>query len=516
MGMRLRTAGLVLGGMALWQLAGCSSTRQYRCPDPIGVIVRDDCEVYRTRYEATRVDLAAGVSKFKVEGSISQQALRDPSQLIQVMSARMVALCHDFNACRITPQQYSQRRAEIDKTMTAIAAISEQLQQPGLKPAERRRLLDRLMQLLSVPAPATPPNRQPSAAAPPPRKRRRYLSRSQPWLGSRFLPPLPPVAEGFPRLLPQWSARSLGHVWVPRSPDKPAFKKIGGWILGKCVTLAGRLEADDRLEIRFADGRRLGCPVGRNHEEGGRVCCRPPKEFHLNGSHLEAEYFYRRAATGQTARLGKIERRVVENVEHSYCLDHDSEVSEGWLHFQPEPPELPADYERPYLRVTLRLRRYRPATVRCFADGQAVTGAIRAGRGSGQTGTCQDLPRYYKTDEHTSVARSHPFVRWQHYEFALPFLAPAGKGAPLPKGFTTWPPRAGQWRCLVKVEATPVRELRFQVKADGKLQPVPGQRGRPGDLNSPWWRVDTRILPNDVEFLDHLGDFPALVKGGTS
>ena len=111
----------------LTQLIACAASREYQCPDPIGLIIRDDCETYQTRYEATRVNVSAGVSKLKVEGSFAEETLRDPSELIQVMGARMTALCHDFNACRLTSADYQRRREEIDKTMTAIMALSDQL-----------------------------------------------------------------------------------------------------------------------------------------------------------------------------------------------------------------------------------------------------------------------------------------------------------------------------------------------------------------------------------------------------
>ena len=35
-------------------LAACSN--EYVCPDPIGRIIRDDCEVYKTKYESLKVE----------------------------------------------------------------------------------------------------------------------------------------------------------------------------------------------------------------------------------------------------------------------------------------------------------------------------------------------------------------------------------------------------------------------------------------------------------------------------
>lgn len=491
-------------------LAACAGSRQYQCPQPIGTIVREDCEVYRTRYEATRVGLAAGISEFKLEGSVEQQALRDPSELIQVMGARLVALCHDFNACRITPREYAERRDEIDHTMTAIAAISEQLKQPGLQPKERRSLLERLMGLLAPPPSpggTRPPARGPQpgtssgSSQPPVEKQRRFFSSSEPWMGTRFLPPQPPSPQGFPRLLPAWGVRTLDHVWVPRSPTTPQRKKIGGWMLRTGIYLAGNLEADDRVEISLADGRRYGCPVRRHLPQGGRVSCRSPQDIFLTGSSFSAEVYYQRAASGRQELLGRVERQVRKSHSGGYCVDYDERLGQGWLYFLPEPRYLPAEFERPYLRVTLRLRTYRKATARCFVGTESITGALRTSRGSGQTGTCQDRPRWRQVDEHTSRPVPHPFIRWQHYEFGLPYVVPRQPGRKPPAGLSTWPPRSGEWRCRVTVEGQPVRELRFTIDANGRPRPGPHQQGRPGDLAGPWWQVETRILPNQVEDL---------------
>ncbi|RME22624.1 MAG: hypothetical protein D6806_12685, partial [Deltaproteobacteria bacterium] len=301
--------------------AACAGPAQYQCPQPIGVIVRDDCEAYRTRYEATRVDLSAGISKFAVDTSIRQEALRDPSELVQVMSARMVALCHDFNACRLTPAEYAKKREEIDRTMTAIAAIGQQLNQPGLSADERKKLLERLTDLLAPPQSQAPPGKH--ARTPPgrpsgPKKRR--VAGSLPWLGSRMLPPMNPVPDGFPRLLARWSARTLEHVWVPKSPDRPHDQKIGGWMLRTGVRLAGSLQADDRVEIRLADGRSWSCPVRRNKPEGGYVTCKPKEKIYFTGSTFDAEVIYHDADSGKSASLGVLRRRIRKSYSGGFCL----------------------------------------------------------------------------------------------------------------------------------------------------------------------------------------------------
>ena len=149
----LRLAGLWVMGLIVIQVLGCAASQEYQCPEPIGLIIRDDCDTYQTRYDSLRVDLGAGIGPAKLETSIRKEAMRDPSELVQVMGARMTALCHDFNACRITSADYLRQRKEIDQTMTAIMALGEQLKRSDLTQSERQQLLEKLMRLLGEPAP---------------------------------------------------------------------------------------------------------------------------------------------------------------------------------------------------------------------------------------------------------------------------------------------------------------------------------------------------------------------------
>jgi hypothetical protein len=487
---------LVFAGL-LTQLIACAASREYQCPDPIGLIIRDDCETYQTQYETTRVNVSAGVSKLKLEGSFADESLRDPSELIQVMGARMTALCHDFNACRLTPSDYQRRREEIDKTMTAIMALSDQLRRPDLKPEERRLLLEKLMRMLGEPV--QKPKETGSAPAPEKKIRKMAFFSSDPWVGSTMLPPMPPpVKPGFPRMLSKWGRATLDHVWVPKSPDKPHNMKLGGYFPRARATLWGHLEADDRLEIRYHDGKKYTCPVRKNADGVNTIYCKAPKEFLLTDPHYSYEVRYYKAVDDAWATLGKIDRDVVTTFDKAYRADYDRRMNEGWLYFIPEPRHTPADFERPHLYVTVRLRDHKKATARCYVGGEAVTKALRTGRGSGQTGTFQDRDRYEQVKPGHSRAVKHPFIEWWHYSIPLPFVVPRAKGTP-PEGMQLWPPKTGNWRCVVKVDNQPVRELKFTVKKDGKLEPLEGQQGNPGDLIHTWWKVNTQVIPNKVE-----------------
>ncbi len=484
-------------------LSGCASSREYRCPDPIGTIVRDECENFATRYESAKVALQAGIGPAQVGATFSEDALRSPTELIQVMSQRMVALCHDFNACRLTPADYLARREEMDRTMTAITALGEQLKRPDLPPAEREQMLAKLFDMLGAP----PPRRTAPAAGtttvstpPEPEKPRKIAIYSdEPWFDSRLRPPVaPPVKEGFPRLVSPWGHGTLDHIWVPKSSDQPHDMKLGGFQVRPHLTLWGKLEADDRIELRFEDGFMARCPVKRNTDGVAGVYCPLPKERPWTGRTFAYRVAYYRAATDDWAEIGRAQWAVAPSAEKSWAVDYDEHLDQGWLYFFPEPPALPAQFEQPRLYVTLRLRKHHKATARCSVGGEPVTPAMQSERGSGQTGTLQDRPRYREVSPHSSQAVAEPFLEWWHYVFALPFVV-VRAGAAVPEGLAVWPPKTGEWVCRVSVEGTPVRELHFTVKPDGSLEPAPGQRGQAGDLVHPWWKVDTRVLPNSVE-----------------
>ncbi|HUU01210.1 MAG TPA: hypothetical protein VM425_07225 [Myxococcota bacterium] len=497
----MRRAIFLMSTVVIAQVIGCAASREYRCPDPIGPIIRDDCDSYRTRYESLRVDLSAGVGSAKLEAGIHSEALRDPSELIQVMSARMTALCHDFNACRMTAADYRRRREEIDKSTTAIVALGEQLKRSDLTQQQRQQLLEKLMRLLGEP---TPRKQTPPATLKPENDTQKHVRKqaffsSDPWFGSLNLPPIPgPVKEGFPRLITHWGRPTIDHVWVPKSKDKPHNMKVAGYAPRIALKLWGHIEADDQVEIRFDDGRKQRCPVKQNGDGVNVVRCKLPKDFFFTKLHYGYQVGYYSATRDAWATLGSEDRDVAQSVEKSFKIDYDRDMRAGWLSFLPEPRALPADFERPHLFVSLRLRDYQKATARCWVGDQAVTGAIRTSRGSGQSGTLQDRPRYEKINPHSSRSVAHPFIEWWHYEFPLPFIVFRAKGT-LPEGMQLWPPKTGAWLCRVMVDAVPVRELLFKVKKDGKLEPLDGQLGKSGDMLHPWWRVETRILPNKIE-----------------
>ncbi len=509
---RLAVTCLLLWVAALG--AGCSAGGEYLCPEPIGLIVRDDCDDFKTRYESLRVSVAAGFSQLKVETSFAEQALRDPSELIQIMSARMLGLCHDFNACRLTAAEYRRRRDELDRTTTAIVALGDQLASPGLAPAQRKQALDQLLALLAPPPVAPTPAPTPGLAAPaaakpvaaPKPAKRRYLGSKDAWFDSNFRPPVaPPTVAGFPRLLASWGKQSIDRSCkTEKQPD--CYRPLPR------VWLWGEYEADDVVELSLDGGQTLRCPVGRSGQGVFRLNrCKLPKEVALTAPRYSIGVAYVRASDEKRAELGRIEQTVARaryadygKLRLHFGIDHDADRAQGWLFFMPEPRGLPAEAERPYLYATLRYRKspgrsmFPKGTLRCFVDGKPVGPALRTARGSGETGWFQDQSRYVQVKPGHSRAAKDPLLVWKHYLFALPWVAGRDGKAP-PADAKAWPPAAGRWTCKLKVEGEYLRELSFEIDQQGRPRALAGQQGQPGDLVHPWWRIETKILPNQVE-----------------
>src|SRR5262249_57985514 len=55
---------------------------------------------------------------------------------------------HDFNTCRLTNQEYRERRDQADRLLTSITALTGQLKNPSLDAATRQKLVSELLALL--------------------------------------------------------------------------------------------------------------------------------------------------------------------------------------------------------------------------------------------------------------------------------------------------------------------------------------------------------------------------------
>jgi hypothetical protein len=482
-------------------LGGCGASHEYVCPDPVGKIILDDCEIYKTKYEALKVELGASFAGlFTAQTSLGKTSLRDPTELIQVLSLRTLALCKDFNACRVPPLEYRQRREQTDRVFTAVATLQEQLK-GQLDPESKAKLVRELVRVLSEDRGSSGSSTGGSSTATggsgeerPSRQRRLGPYRSWvPWYDTRLLPPQPRAASGFPVLA--GASFSLVHVFRQESP----YGTTGYRPTATFYLWGGRVEADDMLTIDWG-GRTSDCPIGHGDENGlARLHCESPKTLNLTGASFTVRVTYRRGGDGKTAMIGQRTVPILSFQDEShrkgsltYGIDHDPQAREGRLVFRPY-DGLPPELEQPSLLVVLKLRKHMNATARCWVNGQVATAGLETSRYGGQDGMFQDRQRYRKTGPGSSEAVKEPHVYWWRYDFPLPFVFKRGS-APVPDKLKAWP-LPGKWRCVVSVEGEPVRELTFRVGSDGKPAPHPRQAEQP----DPGWLLETKLVENPFE-----------------
>ncbi len=449
----LSSVALLLAGV----VGGCATYSQYRCPDPIGEIVRQDCDDYKMRYESMQASLQVSFGSLSIGGSMGQERLRDPSELIQVMVHQMLALCHDYNACRVPSTDFSRRREQMDRTFTAVMAILDQLKRSGLSDGERQSLLRELITILKGPAPVAPagvaktPAAEPSKPAPPVFTRNPFRRNTGWWLASKQLPPQPPPTPDLPVLI---------GLKVHESRRQP--------MKGFTVYLWGKIPEDDDLWAEGPAGVRMPCKLSRKRDQPlASASCRPKRGTQMPQQD-SFKLSYTIGAKAQTVALGEVDLRDQLRVHH------------GWLAFQPEPiTQEPVLRERPYLVMFSAARANQTVGARCWHDGKP----LRSGGSA-----------VLKGSRHTN-----PYIRVQTYVIPLPFVVDYGDLRAQPAQDPPLSAAAGPWRCVLKLGADALREVRFQVTPAGAIEAHPKQRGQAGQLASPWWLLETRVLPNPQE-----------------
>lgn len=405
---------------------------EYRCPDPIGPIVRDDCEVYETRYEALAVELGVTFAGFGVSVGGGDEALRDPSELLQVLRLQTMALCRDYNACRVRPGEYRARRQAMDQKYTAIIALSEQLRAAD-DTATRRQLVDRLVEAVRAPvAVEGPPTK--------PRQRRAIFRRdTHMWIGGVHMAPAAPQPTATPALA-WWQPIQVRGA---RAPTTRVF-----------LTFRGEAAADDFAYAILPDGTEARCavkPSGPRADDPerapqARATCDFEIEVPPTTGRLAIDY--RPGLTGERHRLGTVP------------LDPAARQREAWLAYLPSPVDHePIDHARPWLVVFLPERPDRNVTMRCNNREAPVGGVIKA---------------------RSSMRRVAGLTR---YHLPLPISLPRPGRVREASGDLLPSEAAGEWTCRISVLGAEKRRVTFTLDATGH----PVVEAPSGGIAPPWW-----------------------------
>lgn len=466
---------------ALALLSACGGAPERDCPAPIGRIVLEDCDVYRRRFEALRVDVDLILGAADVRVNVARRSLRTrakPGEALDVLSHQLHAMCRDHNACRAPDPG---RRAAIDAQITAITVLRDRIEaEPD--PEARALLVDELSRVLL-------------RAGAGPKVPRAHYSSWLPWFGAVQRPPQPDPPVGAPVLA------GVDFDTQARFADGRGVVGYGPRARVDLWWPKGAFEADDALVLDWGGGHVSECPVrgsgnGPDHRSLG---CHAPEEMVSTDDVITVAVRYRTGADGIEHAIGKASAPVVmHHTEEDrpapvWDVDLDPTARTGRLVWRPHDGALPAEVDQPSLYVVLKLREYERPTARCQIGGEDAFGVLSPSRYSGQEGTHQDRPRWRREGPGRSVSERAPFVEWWRYDFPLP-LGIAREGHALPDGLAAWP-RAGRWQCTVTLDGEPVRRLDFTVRPDGRLDPHPAQ------LQSARaeWLLSTEVVPSSVE-----------------
>ncbi|HJZ87960.1 MAG TPA: hypothetical protein VKN99_22450 [Polyangia bacterium] len=440
----------------LTTLAGCASYKEYTCPQPIGPIVRDDCEAFRVRYDSVKVDIGFSLGGVGAHVGVGQERLRDPSEMIQLLAQRTLTMCHDFNTCRLTNQEYRERRDEADRLLTSITALTGQLKNPSLDAATRQKLVSELLALLESsgrPAPSVAGAGGAGGAgssSPPPQKpqtRRSFRKKAGVYVKSAIAPPRrPQPARGVPSIVEY-------YAWPPASLGK--INAIHFYLHGYAPD---DVQEDDFLEIE-GGAVRAKCPVHRGNPilvpglSGTAEC---PLEGALPRT---VTLSYRPGVSGQLSRLGTLD------------LGMGWLTERAWVAFEPDPIHLdPVLFERPYLVMyTERTPGDHELDARCRVGGKPVGGVLRA-------------------------ADADDTATFRRFHLPLPFAVRVAPGNAIPQPEDLFNPaqHAGRWSCTVTLDGDPLRDVEFEVLPSARLKPAASDDQ--AAFAPPWWRVAQKRL----------------------
>jgi hypothetical protein len=440
-------------------LAGCG--KEYVCPDPIGRIVRDDCDDYKTRYESLKVSLGFSIGKLGFSVEAGKEKLRDPSELLQMLMQQSMAMCKDFNACRVPMPDYQRRREESDRKFTAITAITQQLK-GDLDTDSKRKLVAKLIDVITDASAVV------GSASGDGRVARRFVERprftpgmfrssTSIWFGSRFQPPLPALPPGVP-VVANW------EVYGRNLSGKEGLIHL---------TLWGKTQVDDRIYLALSE------PVVEASEKVRPMSGRDEgrASFHLREVRLRGRgtmtISYRPGATGQKHVIG------------TTSLDARTMLGRGYLSYMPDPVQSDSpDYERIWVVFYTRLDDKTKVTLRCDQNGKPEPAVL----------------------EGTSWHASYDAARLRRHHIELPIRIPLKGGKERGQWRATHPGEklpvdrfpseaAGLWACRASLNGRVARRFEFRLRADGSVVPW----GTVGKLAPPWWPIKTEQVDNDLE-----------------
>lgn len=134
--MRTPSSLAFVGSLAV----ACGSTRspagsagngyqEYDCPAPVGKIVREDCSRSALRYDGAQFSGSVGAGGVGASASYRDSAVREANDLVSMLKEQRVALCNNFNTCKLTVAEYRDEQKHIDDSFVALLAVKDKMAQ---------------------------------------------------------------------------------------------------------------------------------------------------------------------------------------------------------------------------------------------------------------------------------------------------------------------------------------------------------------------------------------------------
>lgn len=115
------------GGSGAPAATSGSGYEEYTCPDPIGKIVREDCSRVGLRYDGESFEGSVGVGGVGASASYKQTAIRQADALIELLKEQRVAMCNNFNTCKLTVAEYREDQKRVDDSFIALMSLKDRM-----------------------------------------------------------------------------------------------------------------------------------------------------------------------------------------------------------------------------------------------------------------------------------------------------------------------------------------------------------------------------------------------------
>jgi hypothetical protein len=123
----LAALGLASGSCRSSPGAAGPAPTERACPEPLGKIVLEDCEVVAAKYDELRFAGASGVQGAGRGDSVLEVALSEADRSLAYLRHERQAACAERSACRLTEPEYRDALRRLDEAYLGLLQLHEDL-----------------------------------------------------------------------------------------------------------------------------------------------------------------------------------------------------------------------------------------------------------------------------------------------------------------------------------------------------------------------------------------------------